>query len=76
MVLGSFAKTNFIYAEDGDNEEESYSEKSDYDKCIEDRDKEACKAIASSAQSSLKDIEDKIADAQNDRDKAISLAEE
>ena len=76
LVLGSFAKTNFIYAEDGDDEEETYSEKSDYDKCIEDRDKEACKAIASSAQSSLKDIEDKIADAQSDRDKAISLAEE
>lgn len=79
MVLGSFAKTNFIYAED-DNEEyseqETYSEKGDYEKCIEDRDKEACKVIASSAQSSLKDIEDKIADAQNDRDKAIALAEE
>ncbi|MBR2788076.1 MAG: peptidoglycan DD-metalloendopeptidase family protein [Erysipelotrichaceae bacterium] len=79
MVLGSFAKTNFIYAEDDEeeySEEETYSEKSDYDKCIEDRDKDACKAIAASAQSSLKDIEDKIADAQSDRDKAVALAEE
>ena len=79
MVLGSFAKTNFIYAEDDEYYEEEETEeyeKSEYDKCIEDRDKEACKAIASDAQSSLKDIEDKIEDARNNRDKAIALAEE
>ena len=73
MVLGSFAKTNFIYAED---DETPTQDKSDYDRCIEDRDKEACAAVAQSAQDSLKEIENKIADAKNDRDSAVALAEE
>ncbi|MBR4610787.1 MAG: hypothetical protein IKO38_10150, partial [Erysipelotrichaceae bacterium] len=73
IVLPLSCKTTFIYAEEEGGEyyeeEETYTEeeeeeeKSDYDKCVQDQDKAACRAIAKNAQSSLKDIEDQIANA-------------
>ena len=78
MVLPLSCKTTFIYAEEEGGEyyeeEETYTEeeeeeeKSDYDKCVQDQDKAACRAIAKNAQSSLKDIEDQIANAKENRE--------
>ena len=83
LVLPIFAKTSFIYADDEDEytENEDYDdsddyEKSDYEKCTQDRDKEACKAYTSNAQNSLKEIENQIENAKNDRDAAAALANE
>ena len=74
-------KTSFIYADEDDYDEddesyEVYEEKSDYEKCVEDKDKAACRAIAKNAQNNLKNIEDQIAAAKNDRDAAAALANE
>ncbi len=86
MVLPLSCKTTFIYAEEEGGEyyeeEETYTEeeeeeeKSDYDKCVQDQDKAACRAIAKNAQSSLKDIEDQIANAKENREAAAALANE
>ena len=83
LVLPVFAKTSFIYADEDDDYVETYEdddgsdyEKSDYEKCTQDRDKEACKAYTSNAQSSLKEIENQIENAKNDRDAAAALANE
>ena len=86
MFLASAAKINFIYADEDDEDytEESYDEddddddddKSDYEKCTQDRDKAACAAYTANAQNSLKEIEDQIKNAENDRDAAAALANE
>ena len=81
MVLPLCSKTSFIYADEEDEEttevtENNDEEKSDYDKCVIDKNKDACKAIAKNAQSSLRDIEEQIAAAKDDRDAAVALASE
>ena len=80
MVLPFGGKASFIYADEEDydyEDDEVYSEeKSDYEKCVYDGDKDACRAIAKNAQSSLKEIENQIANAENDRELAIALANE
>ena len=80
MVLPLSGKANFVYADEEDydyEDEEVYEEeKSDYEKCVYDGDKEACRAIAKNAQNSLKEIENQIANAENDREAAIALANE
>lgn len=80
MVLPLSGKASFIYADEEDydyEDEEVYEEeKSDYEKCVYDGDKEACRAIAKNAQNSLKEIENQIANAENDREAAIALANE
>ncbi len=73
LALPLCGKCSFVCAEEDDEETE---EKSDYEKCVEDKDKEACRAIAKKASQSLKDIEDQIAAAKSDRDKAAALANE
>ena len=70
MVLPIFSKPTFIYADD----EEETEEKSIYDRCIKDKDKEACNAITQNKRDSIKQIEEQIAAAENDRDAARALA--
>ena len=72
MVLPIFSKPTFIYADD----EEETEEKSIYDRCIKDKDKEACNAITQNKRDSIKQIEEQIAAAENDRDAARALAVE
>ena len=69
MMVLPVGKISFILAE----EEE---EVSDYDKCVKYKDKAACAAIAQSNQDSIKQLEDQIAQAENDRDAAKALAVE
>ncbi|MBQ9425933.1 MAG: peptidoglycan DD-metalloendopeptidase family protein [Erysipelotrichaceae bacterium] len=83
MVLPLCSKTSFIYADEDDyddyeDEGEVYEEeeKSDYEKCVYDKDRDACRAIARNAQNNLKEIEDQIAAAKNDREAAAALANE
>lgn len=73
LILPIFDKASFIYAED---DEEETTEKSNYDKCIEDKDKEACKIVAKDKQNAIREIEDQIAAAQDDREAATQLAME
>ena len=72
MVLPIFSKPTFIYADDDEDTEE----KSIYDRCIKDKDKEACNAITQNKRDSIKQIEEQIAAAENDRDAARALAVE
>ena len=74
LVLPIFGKTSFIYAED--EEEEEVVEKSDREKCIEDRDEDACIAVAKNARNDLNEIEKKIDEAQKDQVEALNLAKE
>ena len=85
LVLPIFGKTSFIYAEDDEIEDEEISEveqdeeeteKSDREKCIEDNDKEACRAIKNSRNEDLSELDEKIKAAQDDEQKARELAEE
>ena len=69
-----------VFAEEDEDYDDDYEEvvdtRSDYDKCIQDKDKEACKAISSNINSSLRDIEEKIAEAEKDQAAAFALAAE
>lgn len=77
LVLPVFSKTTFIYAEDDEEESvEVEEEKSDYDKCLYDKDLDACTVIAGNVQSSLSEIENKIAEANSNKQKAKELAKE
>ena len=87
LVLPIFGKTNFIYADDEEEVSESedisenedtdeVEEKSDRDKCVEDNDVEACRAISKSADEKLSKIKEQIAEAEYDRQKAVDLMEE
>ena len=82
LVLPLCSKTSFIYAdeeeeyEEYEGYEEETEEKTDYEKCVYDNDKAACRAIAKNAQSSLKEIEEQIAAAQDNREAAAALANE
>ena len=75
LVLSGFSKTSFIYA-DEEEEEVEVEEKSDYEKCVKDKDKAACAAITKNQRDSIKEIEAQIAAAENDRDAARALAVE
>ena len=75
LVLSGFSKTSFIYA-DEEEEEVEVEEKSDYEKCVKDKDKAACAAITKNQRASIKEIEAQIAAAENDRDAARALAVE
>ena len=87
LVLPMFGKASFIYAEGEDDEDEEIvevveedddyeEEKSDRDKCVEDKNEEACKAVARNAKSDLNDIEKRISEAKNNQAEALSLAKE
>ncbi|MBR5755846.1 MAG: peptidoglycan DD-metalloendopeptidase family protein [Erysipelotrichaceae bacterium] len=69
MIVPVSCRTSFVYAEDDDDDD-----RSDYDRCVIDKDKEACARLTASARENLHDIEDQIAAAQNDRDAARALA--
>ena len=73
LVLPIFGKTNFIFADD---DEDETVEKSDRDKCIEDKDEDACIAVAKNAKNDLDDIEKRINEAQNNQQEALELAKE
>ena len=75
LFLPTFGCASFIFADEEDGEEEVV-EKSDRDKCIEDKDEEACLAVARSARSNLNDIEKRINDAKNNQEEALALAKE
>ena len=67
--------------EDSENEEEETEEqeeveKTDREKCIEDNDREACRAIKESVNEELEDLENKIKEASADEEKANALMEE
>ena len=74
MSVGVFAKTNFIYADEDDEEE--VVEKSTYEKCVEDKDRKACSALVQDTQSNLKEIESQIEAAQSNKEEAAKLAME
>ena len=77
LVLPMFGKTSFIYADDEDTEEvEEVVEKSNRDKCIEDKDEDACIAVAKNAKSDLDKIEKQINEAQSNKEEALDLAKE
>ncbi len=73
LIVPVFSGASLVYAEDDDDEVE---EKSDYEKCVIDKDKEACERIAVNTQNNLQALEDQIASAKDDRDKAAALARE
>ena len=62
-MVSSYDMT-FVYAE----------EKSNREKCLEDKDENACMEVAKDAKNSLADIEERIRQAQSDRTKALELA--
>ena len=70
IVLGNFSKTNFIYAEDDEY-------KSDYDKCIEDKDVEACMAAAKETRgSNYNDLVNRISEAESSLEAKMALVEQ
>ena len=71
LLMPIFADQRFILAEDDEEEE-----KSDYEKCVVDKDRTACSIIAADTQNDLKEIEEQIENAKNDREKAEQLARE
>ena len=86
LVLPIFGKTNFIYADEDDEEEivedveeeeeEEVSNKSDREKCVEDKDEAACIAVAKNSKNNIAQLEKEIEEAQNNREEALSLAKE
>lgn len=80
LFLPTFARASFIFADeedyDDEDEIEEVEEKSDRDKCIEDKDEQACLAVAKSARNNLDEIEKKINEAQSNQEEAVALAKE
>lgn len=74
LVLPIFGKTNFIFAEDDD--EEVVDTRSDRERCIEDKDEEACLAVARNAKNSINEIEEQISQAENNKEEALELAKD
>ena len=72
LVLPIFGETSFIYADD---EEEVVVEKSNYEKCIEDGDEEACILEAKTRNSKLSELEKEIADASSNIRDYMALAD-
>jgi len=75
LVLPIVGKTSFIYADDGEETEE-VEEKSLRDQCIEDKDEDACIAVAKNAKNDLANIENEINNAQSNKEEALALAKE
>ncbi len=77
IVLPLSGRTSFVYAEDDDDH---YEEKSDYDKCVEDRDKDACrivyKQIKGEESKALKEIESQIKESEGQMEKISALVAE
>lgn len=71
FVLPVSNKTVFVYGE-----EDEPQEKTNYEKCMEDKDTDACKALSSNISSNLKDLQEKIANAEKDQNEAYKLADE
>ncbi len=85
MVLPLGGRTSFIYAEEDDedyyeDDYEEYTEKSNYDKCVEDKDKEACrivyKEIKGEESKAIKEIEAQIAESEGQMEKISALVAE
>ena len=80
MVLPLISKTNFVYADEEDDDDYYYEEKSDYDKCIEDKDKEACrivyKQIRGEESKAIKEIEAQIKESEGQMEKISALVAE
>ena len=73
LVLPTFGKTTFIYAEE---DGEVIDERTDREKCLEDKDEDACIAVAKSAKNNINQLEKEIDSARNDKTEALSLAKE
>lgn len=73
IMLSVTLDNHFVYA---DEEDEETEEKSDYQKCVEDKDRKACSALVQNTQNNLKEIEEQIANAQSSREEAARLANE
>ena len=73
LVLPTFGKTTFIYAEE---DGEAIDERTDREKCLEDKDEDACIAVAKSAKNNINQLEKEIDSARNDKTEALSLAKE
>ena len=71
LMIPIFADQRFLLAEDDDDDE-----KSDYEKCVIDKDRKACSLIAQNTQNNIREIEEQIENAKADREKAVALARE
>lgn len=72
MLLPFFDEMAFVYADEDDETQE----KSDYEKCLIDKNVESCNALAGESQEKIKEIEKKIEEAQNSKEEAAALAQE
>lgn len=72
LLASGVSGTSFVYADEEDDEDTD--ERSDYDRCVIDKDRAACEAITSDTRSNLKELEEQIAAAESDRDVARALA--
>ncbi|MDO4197703.1 MAG: peptidoglycan DD-metalloendopeptidase family protein [Erysipelotrichaceae bacterium] len=73
ILLSGIGGVN-VYADETDTG--TTTEKTDYEKCIEDKDKNACRAISNNISTSIKNLEDQIAAAEQDQEAAFALAAE
>jgi len=71
LLLVTFTGSHIFLAED---EDDSTEEKSTYDRCVIDRDRKACEEITNNTKNNLDEIENRIAEAENDREAARALA--
>lgn len=76
LVLPIFGKTNFIFADD---EEETgdviVEEKSARDRCVEDKDIEACRIVNAEYSERISSISDEIENVVNDKEESARLAQ-
>ena len=77
LILPVFSRTTFVYA---DEEDEGTTEKSNYDKCIEDKDKEACRIVYREMMGEesklLREIQEKIAESEGQMELISALVME
>ena len=75
LILPVFCRTTFVYADEDDD-----TEKSNYDKCIEDKDKEACRIVYREMMGEeskiLREIEAKIAESEGQMEAISALVME
>ncbi len=84
LVLSMFGNTNFICAEEDeeieneteDVEEETQPDKSNREKCLEDKDEDACIAAAKDNNNKLSDIEKEIKEKSNNVEEYRALVEQ
>ncbi|MBQ2509858.1 MAG: peptidoglycan DD-metalloendopeptidase family protein [Erysipelotrichaceae bacterium] len=78
LILPVFCRTTFVYADDEDEGEQE--EKSNYDKCIEDKNKEACRIVYREMMGEesklLKEIQQKIAESEGQMELISALVME